>query len=709
MLSQDLKDTIQTAYRRLLAARSLSPRLGQRTMIAEIARTLGGIATDEEGVRSEGSHVVVVEAGTGTGKTLAYLLATVPVAREQSKTVVISTATVSLQEQLINRDIPDVQVHSGMHFTAALAKGRGRYLCLAYLDRLMTPPEDNPTLALFETWQLAATDRESAKLYADMHAAVESGTWSGDRDEWPGMVSDEQWQKVAADYHGCTGRHCPFYEDCFFYKARSHLGDARVIVANHDLVLADLALGGGQVLPPPEKTIYVFDEAHHLPDKALNHLACSVGLRSTQQWARERARWLETAAREAASTLVDGWRDDFQGLLPSLTEALEDTWRALEPTAMQGGSQDGDSGRWQHRFGLRDGFPGMEPVWSNLSSLCNHLLRWNEGLGQFVNDCLEGNRSELPSGTAEAWMLVVNSDRSRLENLAQVVHVFSSEASPDQPWARWLDMIEGQNHQDIALCTSPILAGPLLRSMLWDRCHAAVATSATLTALGTFDRFRERAGIPGDAVLAEVPSPFDYPRVATLWIADTEAAPEEGLRHSMLVVDTLVRQTSPFGTLVLFTSRRQMEEVHSLLPADLAVAVLVQGRDSKQALVNRHRMAIDQGERSILFGLASFAEGIDLPGAYCETLVIARLPFAVPDAPVDAALSEFVEAKGGKPFFDITVPDAAIRLKQMVGRLIRTESDQGNIYLLDTRVLRKSYGKRLLKSLPPMAVKTFRC
>jgi ATP-dependent DNA helicase DinG len=306
-------------------------------------------------------------------------------------------------------------------------------------------------------------------------------------------------------------------------------------------------------------------------------------------------------------------------------------------------------------------------------------------------------------------MLVVNSDRSRLENLAQVVHVFSSESSPDQPWARWLDMIEGQNHQDIALCTSPILAGPLLRSMLWDRCHAAVATSATLTALGTFDRFRERAGIPADAVLAEVPSPFDYPRVATLWIADTAAAPEDGLRHSMLVVDTLVRQASPFGTLVLFTSRRQMEEVHSLLPGDLAEAVLMQGRDSKQALVTRHRMVIDQGERSILFGLASFAEGIDLPGAYCETLVIARLPFAVPDAPVDAALSEFVEAKGGKPFFDITVPDAAIRLKQMVGRLIRTESDQGNIYLLDTRVLRKSYGKRLLKSLPPMTVKTFRC
>jgi ATP-dependent DNA helicase DinG len=709
MLSQETKDTIQSAYRRLLAARSLSPRLGQRTMIAEIARTLGGIATDEEGVRTEGDHVVVVEAGTGTGKTLAYLLAAVPVAREQSKTVVVSTATISLQEQLINRDIPDVQLHSGIAFTAALAKGRGRYLCLAYLDRLMTPADQNPTLALFDAWQLAATDRETAKLYADMHDAIQGGSWAGDRDDWPGMVTDDQWQKVAADYHGCTGRHCPFYDECFFFKARSLLGDARVIVANHDLVLADLALGGGQVLPPPEKTIYVFDEAHHLPDKALNHLACSVGLRSSQQWVRERSKWLDMAAREAAAPMVDDWREDFQELAPSLVEALEDTWQALQPMALQGGTQDSDSGRWQHRFGLRDELPGMESLWANLAGLCTRLLRWNEGVGQFVNDCLEGHRSELARATAEAWIVVVNSDRSRLENLAQVVHVFASAATPEQPWARWLDVIEGQTQQDIALCTSPILAGPLLRSLLWDRCHGAVATSATLTALGTFARFRERAGIPDNAVMAEVPSPFDYPAVATLWIADSEALPESGLRHSMLVVDTLARQASRFGSLVLFTSRRQMEEVHALLPADLGQAVLMQGRDSKQALVDKHRQRVDEGERSILFGLASFAEGIDLPGAYCETLIIARLPFAVPDAPVDAALSEFVEARGGKPFFDITVPDAAIRLKQMVGRLIRTETDTGNIFLLDTRVLRKSYGKRLLKSLPPMTVRTFRC
>ncbi len=705
MLKEDLKESIQTAYRRFLAEKALKPRWGQRLMIAEVAKTVGSVESNEEGERITDDHVVVVEAGTGTGKTVAYLLATIPVARAFGKSLVVSTATVSLQEQLLFKDIPEVLTHSGLNFSVGLAKGRGRYLCLSHLNRLMSHDASDPNLALWEDFSHLATDKESAALFKNMHDEIEIGRWDGDRDNWPTSIADDYWRKVAADYHGCTGRNCAFYEDCFFYKARTQVHSAEVIIANHDLVLADLSLGGGNVLPPPEKTIYVFDEGHHLPDKALNHLACSMQIRSTQQWLKERSRWLEAACRGVESGMANQWVKEFQSAVPGLHESLDELYFALQPFSSRTTTQDAENGRWQFRFPLGEDLAALSALWLNLGQACASLLRWIQGVITFVQECIENKRADLAKGDAEAWLLALMPDETRIEMIWSVIDVMGRASNNDNPWARWLNVIETSAGQDIELCASPILPGPLLKSLLWDRCFAAVVTSATLTALGTFDRFRHRAGVPPNTRFAEVPSPFDYSAIATLWLADVPFAPDDGLRHNMLVVDTLLRHQGEAGVLVLFTSRRQMEEVYSLLPPTLVDQVLMQSRETKKSMIDKHKKAIDESRSSIIFGLASFAEGVDLPGDYCKALIIARLPFAVPDAPVDAALSEWVTAKGGRPFFEITVPDAAIRLKQMVGRLIRTEQDHGDIYLLDSRVLRKPYGKLLLKSLPPMAIK----
>ena len=286
MLSDELKHTIQSAYTRFLDKKGLKARYGQRLMIAEVAKVLGDIAVDAEGKRSGAPAVVAIEAGTGTGKTVAYSLAAIPAARAAGKRLIIATATVALQEQIVDKDLPDIIKNSGLSFTYALAKGRGRYLYLSKHDALSQHGE-----AEYATAQLFAddgfyidVDSESEKLFTEMINQLASNRWDGDRDNWPHVLEDVTWARVTTDHTQCTGRHCANFQQCAFYKAREGMTKVDVIVTNHDMVLADLALGGGAVLPDPRETIYVFDEGHHLPDKAIGHFSHFTRLRSTADW-----------------------------------------------------------------------------------------------------------------------------------------------------------------------------------------------------------------------------------------------------------------------------------------------------------------------------------------------------------------------------------------------------------------------------------------
>ena len=242
-------------------------------MIAEIARALGSVTSDSEGRRISDPAVTVIEAGTGTGKTVGYVLPAVVMAQAKKKRLVISTATVTLQEQIISKDLPDIIVKAGLKFSFTLAKGRGRYACLSKLDRLLQEEEATASLMdmfAYDGYSLE-DDKSSLALYQKMLDEFASSKWEGDRDSWPDALEDQRWRMITTDHAQCSGRRCGYFKQCPFYKARQDLEQADVIVTNHDLVLADLALGGGAILPDPKDTVYVFDEGHHLPDKAIDH------------------------------------------------------------------------------------------------------------------------------------------------------------------------------------------------------------------------------------------------------------------------------------------------------------------------------------------------------------------------------------------------------------------------------------------------------
>jgi ATP-dependent DNA helicase DinG len=316
---------------------------------------------------------------------------------------------------------------------------------------------------------------------------------------------------------------------------------------------------------------------------------------------------------------------------------------------------------------------------------------------------LESTQSPVAQADLEAVYPVIGSWCARAEANQALWQSFA-DTKPDPKWpvARWITLVELDETADFELVSSPILASQRLRDDLWNRCCGAVATSATLTALGNFDRFRLRSGTPDDAIYEVVPSPFDFAQRACLRIPAKAVDGNQAQEHTQSILDLLPTLINPNqGTLVLFSSRRQMTEVFEGLAESWQQMILLQGNESKQILLQKHRERLDEQQGSVLFGLASFAEGVDLPGRYCEHVIIAKIPFAVPDDPVEAAMAEWIEAQGGNAFMQIAVPDAAIKLVQACGRLLRTEEDSGTVTVLDRRLVSKRYGKAILNSLPP--------
>ncbi|MBX9914580.1 MAG: ATP-dependent DNA helicase DinG [Pseudomonadaceae bacterium] len=708
MLSTELKSQIQGAYSRFLEAKSLKARYGQRLMIAEVAKALGSISTDEDNRRDGNPAVVVVEAGTGTGKTVAYCLATIPLAKAAGKRLVIATATVALQEQVVHKDLPDILRNSGLNFTFALAKGRGRYLCLSKLDLLLQEGQaQSATAQLFaEEGFNIEVDERSQKLFTQMIEKLAGNHWDGDRDSWSEALEDPDWARLTTDHSQCTNRHCPNFQQCAFYKAREGMSKVDVIVTNHDMVLADLALGGGAVLPDPRDTLYVFDEGHHLPDKAIGHFAHFTRLRST-------ADWLEQTAKNLAKLLA---QHPLPGDLGRLIEQVPELAREIKTQQQfmfsaceqladfRAGEDMQGRERPRHRFvgglvpehlremaiELKKGFARLNDLFTRLTEQLKKAMDGEVSIG-------------IASHQAEEWYPLFGSLLTRAQGNWELWTAFSTEDPQDNPpMARWLSLAESGALFDIEVNASPILAAETLRRNLWNVAYGAVVTSATLTALGTFDRYRMRAGLPKGAVTTVAPSPFQHADAGVLRVPDLRADPRDSVAHTAAIIRELPGLVEGSrGTLVLFSSRKQMQEVFDGLEREWRKRVFIQGNLSKQETLNKHKARVDGGDASVLFGLASFAEGVDLPGAYCEHVVIAKIPFAVPDDPVEAALSEWIEARGGNPFMELAVPDASLRLVQACGRLLRTEEDRGTITLLDRRVVTQRYGKAILNALPP--------
>lgn len=717
-LTDDVKQQIQQGYRDVLAGKNIRARYGQRLMIAEIARYMADI-TDNDGQRTSPPATCVVEAGTGTGKTLAYLIAAIPVAKALGKTLVISTATVALQDQIVLKDLPDLRKHSKLDFSWTLAKGRGRYLCMSRLESRLHDEGhgDSESMSLFLLEQPADDEAASRVTFEKMLATYGSREWDGDRDHWPEQIPDDIWRQVTTDHRQCTNRHCAYFDSCAFFDARKDLDEADVVVANHDLVLADLALGGGAILPEPENALFIFDEAHHLPEKALNHFAASVPLNSTRQWLKQLSQalvkmqpWLPggSQATKALEKISTSGRD--------LDIALGRVYEEVEQNTGWDFNEERRSAQWRYPDGeLPD---ALAELAAETRIVTAGLVRHLGSLADELQSAFDERKDpELDRDTADSWYPVIGAFHSRAEEQLRLWAAWcepaplkpaendNSNTAPvvrkGPPAARWAVRQRWDHAEDIALFSSPVLADNLLYSRLWSRAYGAVLTSATLTALGRFDRLRSRAGLPEASRYLVVPSSFRYAEMATVEVPAMPALPTDDGFGEALIKRLPDLWAGEKATLVLFTSRRQMQLVRDALAPDYPDLILTQDDMAKNEVLRQHCSRVDAGKPSVLFGVASFAEGIDLPGKYLHHVVITRLPFSVPDDPIEASLAEWVTQRGGNPFMEITVPDASIKLVQAVGRLLRTEQDTGRVTILDRRIVARRYGQLLLDALPP--------
>lgn len=693
MLDSDVKDTIQQGYRQFLNNRELSPRLGQKQMVAAIANSLSNNDPDK--------RLAVIEAGTGTGKTVGYLIAALPIARALKKTVVVSTGTIALQEQLINKDIPELLESCDWDYSCALVKGRGRYACNLrmeqYLDSLKAK---DAGVFLFENDQQFNPNAQTEILYREMWDALEDGSWNGDRDSWATHIKDMEWSALTVDRRQCTGRRCRFVNQCPFFKARGDIEESEVIVANHDLVMADLALGGGAILPPPEDCIYICDEGHRLGDTAIRHFGAECRINSTLAW-------LERIPKQCKGQAPIFAKDT--GLVEQLPRIEREAGKISELLSIaypllkeQLDSSDDYEGRFRFEHG--DVGVTIRDIAAQITLQTSSWLGRLEVLEDTLSEALSDKQYSVAIPDIELFYQQVGTWLSGAERLVSLWDRLHRELNQDSiPMACWLKIEDTSGgNVDISVNASPIQAAEILRDSLWGNCYAAVVTSATLRSLGNFSTLQRETGIPDSAHFLSVAGAFDYANAATVRVPADAVEGNKAEEHTDYIVQNLESMIEDkAGTLVLFSSKKQMEQVFDELPNDLAKMILMQGQYSNREMVRLHKERIDQGRTSVLLGLASFSEGVDLPGDYCRHVVIAKLPFAVPNDPLQQALAEWIESRGGNSFFDISLPLASLRLIQAAGRLLRTESDTGTVTILDKRLITKRYGSQLLNSLPP--------
>ncbi|MGN9910834.1 ATP-dependent DNA helicase [Phytohabitans sp. LJ34] len=598
-----------------------------------------------------GEHLLV-QAGTGTGKSLAYLTPSLLV----DGPVVVSTATLALQSQLVDHDLPRladaVEPVLRRRPTFAVLKGRHHYLCLARLDN---SAEEEPDDGLFDAPAPGATKwlGEAGRLGKQIQRLREWAmkTTTGDRDELDPGVDDTAWRQVSMPARECVGANrCPYGGDCFAEASRARAREADIVVTNHSLLAVDM-LAGRHIVPPHK--LLVVDEAHELADRV-----------SSAAQAELTPDMVDRAARRARTFIS-----------PEAYEALAEAGDALTV-----GLAEAPAGRIT---------TGLPPALSGACTLLDAATRTGlEAIGDIKSDDPDPVRKQQAKAV--------------LDELSKTAQRLLEEAAHDVAWVEKPDV--GSRR---ALVVAPLSVAGTLATHLYDE-RTVVATSATLTLGGQFETVARALGLAapdgkdgddGDWHSLDVGSPFDYPRQGILYVASHLPRPAaSGLPDA--AGEELLALVGALGgrTLGLFSSRRAAQQAAELLRAKTDLPVLLQGEEALPLLVRRFR----EERASCLFGVMSLWQGVDVPGDSCQLVVIDRLPFPRPDEPLAAARAAAVDAKGGSGFASVSVPIAAIRLAQGVGRLIRSNGDKGVVAVLDSRLeTARGYGPFLRKSLPP--------
>jgi ATP-dependent DNA helicase DinG len=651
--------------------------------------------------------VGLIEAGTGVGKSLGYLIPALRWSAQNGERTIVSTNTINLQEQLVAKDLPFLaRALTDQPVRFAMLKGWSNYVCLARLEQA-----DGSSATLFED----AQKQEVARL-----VEWASRTSDGSRADLGTPPRPEVWDEVAAEPDLCPRMKCRHFDDCFLFKARRAAANADVIVVNHALLMADLAVRRASqnwtdaaVLPAFNRL--VVDEGHHLEDAALERLGATVSRRSVERLFSR----LERKGRGLLPTLY-GKQEELLKAAKQGDALLEASQvlisRQLLPDVQRGRERASllfdilanlvqEAGAPQLR--LTDQF-AQSPVWAaglevalaDVLTLLASLARGLEELKRRLS--ADVNREEqLAPLIAEVRATV-----RRLEGSGDAMRRALKPDKDAGALVRWLEFRGRPNESNVVASAVPLDLEALLRDDLFGRLTTTVITSATLTAGNRFDFTRGRLGLAAAdpaPMERQLPSPFDYERQSLLVVPTDLPAPNvdaAGHRARVLEILQALVAESDGGCFALFTSHRELREAAAVLRAegiDRRWPLLVHGEQSRHELLDRFRESGD----AVLLGTSSFWEGVDVPGRALRALLLAKLPFRVPTEPITAAQCERIEAVGGDPFKEYMLPHAALRLTQGFGRLIRSGTDRGVVVLADPRIGTKAYGRALLAGLPP--------
>jgi ATP-dependent DNA helicase DinG len=584
----------------------------------------------------ENHHHAILEAGTGTGKTLAYLLPAIVSGRR----VVVSTATKSLQEQLYQKDVPFLQKHFAPQWKVAVMKGRSNFLCLAKLHALA----DQPVLKGMEEVDAFRQIRDWARL-----------TETGDRAELSFLPDEsELWSRIDARRDTCTGKKCPQFDPCFLTGMQNRAKEADLIIVNHHLFFADLALKHddfGSILP--EYSAVVFDEAHEMEGVASDYFGRQISNFRFEELARD------------ADQMMRLTRQGAPGLLRR-TQRIREKSRAFFDTFPP------KDGRFPFSRHEREAF-----------------LEQNREAYDALLNALAGLEAEFAALTNKPEELLRIARRS-FEIRQEFTFLFESN---ERNYVYWFE----RRNKGVFLAATPIDVSQILRERLFEAFDTVVLTSATLTVAGRFEFIRQRMGVD-HAKESQLPPEFDYEKQALLYlplrvpdVRDPGFAPKAADEIVALL------ELSQGRAFCLFTSYAQMNDLFERVRGRLEFPLLLQGTAPRTTLLERFKNT----PNSVLFATASFWQGVDVPGEQLSCVIVDRLPFAVPSDPVVAARVRALQEEGRNPFSEFQVPEAVLALKQGFGRLIRSKTDRGVLALLDTRISRMPYGKIFFESLPP--------
>jgi ATP-dependent DNA helicase DinG len=631
---------------------SFEPRAGQADMAHAVARVL------------QDGGALLAEAGTGTGKTLAYLIPAI-LSRQR---VLVSTGTKNLQEQIFFKDIPALRQALDVPFTATLMKGRANYLCLHRLDQLSEgrgPAAHDVFLPIVREWS--------------------GRTETGDRAELEDLPEDLPfWNEVSATSETCLGAECPRYDDCFVTRMRQRAAESDVVIVNHHLLCADAAVrqsAYGEVIPACPNA--VIDEAHQLEDVATQYFGYSVSTYRLEDLARDIERLTGSGAvpdgKDAAEIekAVEGLREHARAFFADLAFAL------------RAGGHDGNVGSTGPRRELRIRIAesSLSEARDAAASLAGALERVEAALSRQTRRSSPG---EIVADSDEDLDALAR----RAREVRDEVRFLTRASDPDYVY---FAEFRGRG---VFLRASPIDVSTIVRELLLDRMRATVLTSATLTVDGTFEYIRGRLGIRSAAEI-RLPSEFDFARQALMYLPSRmpdPRSPDFSLAAGRQVIEILRRSRG--RAFVLFTSYAVLRDVQALAEMALDYPMFVQGTAPRTQLLRQFR----ETPHAVLFATSSFWQGVDVVGEALSCVIIDKLPFVSPGDPVAGARIDRIRSRGGEPFGEYQVPLAILTLQQGLGRLIRHRQDRGVLAILDPRLRTKGYGPRFIASMPPAPV-----